>query len=329
MEKKEKNKEFLIIITGHGYEKLNIEKKILSSINALIFDADKGSKDEFLEQIKLADGLIVGDTNIDKKIIDIMENCKVISEYGIGVDNIDVKAATNRKIAVLNVPGYGTGEVADQAMTLILTLARKIYLLTNLTKLKGWSYARKKAKSIYRLKGKVLGIIGFGRIGQAVAERAKSFGFKILVFDPYQNLYNLKNDYSISTTERIFKESDFISFHCPLTEETVNLLNEERFKLMKKTAYVINTARGAIIDEKALLKALESKWIAGAALDVVSDFEFTEDNVLYNYFLNHDNLIIVPHTAWYSEESDIELRTGATKGVIDILLGKEPESQVN
>lgn len=329
MEKKEKNKEPLIIITGHGFEKLNIEEKILNSINALIFDADKGSKNEFLRHIKLADGLIVGDTDIDKKMIDIMENCKVISEYGIGVDNIDVKAATNRKIAVLNVPGYGTGEVADQAMALMLTLARKIYSLTNLTKLRGWSYARKNVIPVYRLKGKVLGIIGFGRIGQAVAERAKSFGFKILVFDPYQNLYNLKNDYYISTTERIFKESDFISFHCPLTDETVNLLDEERFKLMKKTAYVINVARGQIINEKALLKALESKWIAGAALDVVSDFEFTEDNVLYNYFLNHDNLIIVPHTAWYSEESEIELRTRTTKGVIDILLGKVPESQVN
>jgi len=329
MQKKGKNIEPLIIITGHGYKKLHIEEKILSSINALIFDADRVSKDEFLENIKLADALIVGDTNIDKKLIDIMENCKVISEYGIGVDNIDVKAATNRKIAVLNVPGYGTGEVADQTMALLLTLARKIYFLTNLTKLKNWSYARKNTKPIYRLKGKVLGIIGFGRIGQAVAERAKSFGLKILVFDPYQNLHNLKNDYYVSTLKNIFKESDFISFHCPLTEGTVNLLDEEKYKLMKKTAYIINAARGQIINEKALLKALESKWIAGAALDVVSDFEFTEDNVLYDYFLNHDNLIIVPHTAWYSEESEVELRTRATKGVIDILLDKVPESQVN
>jgi len=321
---------YKIVITGHGYKNLDIEKNILSKINAGVIDADKMYKKKLIQIIKDADGLIVGDTDVNKELISRMEKCKVISEYGIGVDNIDIGTATENEIVVANVPGYGTEEVANQAFALLMALARKICMLNNLTKVKGWSYARESVKPIFRLKNKVLGVIGCGRIGQAFSERAKPFGFKILVNDPYQNRDDLeKKGYIIATVERIIKESDFISIHCPLTEETNRLFDESKFKLMKRTAYLINVARGAIIDENALLKALKEKWIAGAGLDVLSDYELRSDNPLFNYFINNDNLLIVPHTAWYSEESEIELRTRASKAVVSVLSGEEPESKVN
>lgn len=325
-----KKSKFKVVVTGHVYNNLNIEEEMLKSINSYLVDANNFNRDELLNIVKNADALIVGDTIIDKQIIKNMKKCKIISEYGIGVDNIDLTAASECRIVVTNVPDYGTNEVADHAIALLLSIEKKICKLSYLVKTKGWSYARKRVKPIFRLEGKILGIIGFGRIGSAFANRAAPFGFKILVYDPYKNDNTIKKSGYISANlDRILKESDFISFHIPLCDETRSLINEEKFELMKKNAYIINTARGEILDENAFLKALKNKWIAGAAIDVLADYEPKHNNPLIEYSKKNNNLLIVPHTAWYSEESELDLRVGATKAVIDQLTGKKPRSQIN
>ncbi len=319
-----------VAITGHVHEDLNIEREELRKIGALVIDADKVEPDKLIQILKDTDALLVGDTIINEKMINNMDKCKVIVEYGSGVDNIDIETASNRGIIVTNVPDYGTGEVADQAIALLLALAKKICKLNSSVKTIGWSEARNLTKLIFRLKDKILGVIGYGRIGRAFAERAKPFGFKIYVYDPYQNTVIIKEQgFWISTFESLLKESDFISIRVPLTKETYNLFNEHTFRLMKQTAYLINVVRGAIIDENALLIPLKKEWIEGAVLDVLVDSPAKPKNPLINYLMNNDNLLIVPHTAWYSEESERELRTRAVKEAIRVLCGEKPESQVN
>jgi D-3-phosphoglycerate dehydrogenase len=321
---------YKVVISGHGYKNLDIESNELVKARAVVIDAGDATGTPLLKLIKDADALIVGYTSIDLNTIDAMEKCKVIVEYGIGVDNIDLEAACKRKIFVANVPGYGTGEVADQAFALLMVLVRKICILDSLVKTKGWSYARDNSRPMFRLWDKVLGIIGFGRIGEAFAYRAKAFGFKILVYDPYKNQQNIKEKGFIpSNLERIIRESDFISLHTPLTKETENLFGEREFKDMKPNAFLINVARGAIVNEEALFKALKEKWIGGAALDILTIYPPSGNEPLLKYHRENDNLIIVPHTAWYSEESERELRTRAAEEVVRVLSGREPKFWVN
>ena len=321
---------YKVVVSGHGYKDVDIEANILKTIGASLIDGGNASGDPLIRLIKDADAIIVGSTSIHAEVIDAMEKCKVIVEYGVGVDNIDIQLANKRKIVVANVPGYGTGEVADQAFALLMALARKICMLDNLVKTKGWTCARNNSRPMFRLSGKVLGIVGFGRIGMAFADRAKPFGFKILIYDPYINHQAIKdNGFMPSNLERIIKESDFISIHIPLNNDTEDLFGEHEFRMMKPNAFLINAARGSIVNEEALFKALKEKWIAGAALDILAKYPPNGDEPLLKYHRQNDNLIMVPHTAWYSEESERELRTRAAQEVVRVLSGGEPESWVN
>jgi len=254
-------------------------------------------------------------------VIESLKRCKVIARYGVGVDNIDIKAATEHKIIVANVPDYCIDEVSTHTMALILACARGITLLNSKIKEKRWDFTL--AKPLFRTQGKTLGLFGLGRIGRMVAQKASGFGFKIIAYDPY--ISSIDDRIELVGFSKLLSDSDFVSIHVPLTAETRHSFGENELKKMKKTAYLINTARGPIVDEKALYKALKNRWVAGAALDVMEK----EPPDWENSLLKLDNLIITPHISFYSEESYAELKKKVAKAVLLVMKGELPPALVN
>ena len=310
-----------VVITDCDHPSIEIEKEILSEINPEFILAYCHTEDEVIEAAKDADGIINQYVPITRRVIESLKGCKVIARYGVGVDNIDVEAATEYGIIVANVPDYCVEEVSTHTIALILACARGITLLDRKRREKKWDFTL--AKPLFRTKGKTLGLFGLGRIAKIVAQKASGFGFKIIAYDPYVS----KVDSGIKLVEfsQLLSDSDFISIHSPLTNETRHSFGENELKKMKKTAYLINTARGPIVDGKALYKALENKWIAGAALDVMEK----EPPDWENSLLKLDNLIITPHISFYSEESYIELKTKVAESVLSVLKGELPRAIVN
>ncbi|HZJ84028.1 MAG TPA: C-terminal binding protein [Syntrophomonadaceae bacterium] len=251
-------------------------------------------------------------------------NCKVIVRYGVGVDSIDTQAATEKGIYVANVPDYGLEDVADHAIALLLSAARKIvYLHQNV--LKGeWDYTI--SKPLYRLRGKTLGLVAFGDIAKMVALKAKAFGINVQAFDPYiDGTMAAEHGIELVDFKNLIKTSDFISIHAPVTPETLNLFNLDVFKQMKPNCIIVNTARGALINEDDLVEALEKKYIAGAALDVTCPEPINP----YSKLKRMKNVIITPHAAWYTEEAQESLQIQAAQEVVRVLLGEPPLNLVN
>jgi len=310
-----------ILITDCDHPSVEIERKILSEINPEFVLAHCNTEDEVIEVAQDADGIINQYAPITKSVIDSLKKCKVIVRYGVGIDNIDIKAANEHKIMVANVPDFCIDEVSTHAMALILACARGIILLDRKIKKKKWDFTL--AKPLFRTQGKILGLFGLGNIARAVAKKASGFGFKIIAYDPY--ISKVEHGIELVEFSKLLSDSDFLSIHVPLTTETRHYFGENELKKMKKTAYLINTARGPIVNEKALYKALENKWIAGAALDVMEK----EPPDWNSSLLQLDNLIITPHTAFYSEESYIELKTKVAQTVLSVLKGELPKAMVN
>jgi len=250
-----------------------------------------------------------------------LKRCKIIARYGVGVDNIDVEAATEHGIIVANVPDYCVDEVSTHTIALILACARGITLLDNKIRERKWDFTL--AKPLFRTKGKTLGLFGLGRIARAVAQKASGFGFKIIAYDPYVSKVN--DGIELVEFSKLLSNSDFISIHSPLTDETRYLFGENKLQAMKKTAYLINTSRGPVINEKDLYIALREKWIAGAALDVMEKEPPDWESLLPKL----DNLIITPHISFYSEESYVELKTKTAEAVLSVLKGGLPRAMVN
>jgi len=310
-----------VVVTDCDHPSVEIERKVLSEVNPEFVLAHCSTEDEVMEVAGDADGIINQYAPITRRVIELLKKCKVIARYGVGVDNIDVEAATEHRIIVANVPDYCVDEVSTHAMALILSCARRITLLDKKIREKKWDFTL--AKPLFRTQRKTLGLFGLGKIGKAVAKKGSGFGFKIITYDPYVS----RVDGGIELVEfsRLLSDSDFISIHAPLTDETRHFFGENELKAMKKTAYLINTARGPIIDEKALYKALRERWIAGAALDVMEKEPPDWESPL----LKLDNIIITPHISFYSEESYVELKTRTAEAVLSVLKGKLPGAFVN
>jgi len=315
------NKRLKILITDCDHPSVEIEKEILSEIDSEFLLAHCNTENEVIKVAQDADGIINQYAPITRRVIDSLKKCKVIVRYGVGVDNIDLEAATEYGIIVANVPDFCIDEVSTHAMALILACARGIILLDSKIKEKKWDFTL--AKPLFRTHGKILGLFGLGNIARAVAKKASGFGLKIIAYDPYIS----KADHEIELVKfsKLLSVSDFISIHAPLTIETRHYFGENELKKIKKTAYLINTARGPIIDERALYLALEEKWIAGAALDVMEE----EPPDWKNSLLKLDNLIITPHVSFYSEESYVELKTKTAKTLLSVLKGELPGAIVN
>ena len=286
----------------------------------------KGFDDsEFEEAIKDAVGLILIDRPLTEKHISVLEKCRIILALEVGYDFIDLEAATRRRIVVSNVPAYCTDEVATHAVMLLLSVSRKLLALTESVKKGEWDYNL--AKPVYHVKNKRLGIVGLGKIGRSVVPKARGFGINISAYDPYvsDDIFELLGIERVYEFDDLLRICDFISLHVPLNGETHHMISERELRIMKKDAILINTCRGKVIDEYALLKALKEGWIGGAGLDVLE----SEPPEGINPLAQLSNVIITPHSAWYSEESLERLKRQGMEEVIRVLKGERPRYIVN
>ena len=263
---------------------------------------------------------------ITKRIIDGLERCKVITLGSVGVDSVDVAAATAKGIPVTNVPDTFIEEVADHAMMLILATFRRLVVQDRMVREGRWKEGRPQLLQIPRLMGQTLGLIAFGHVARAVAMRAKPFGVRILAYDPYiEELVMSPYGVEPASLTQVLQQSDIISMHAPATPDAYHLLKEEHFRLMKPTALFINTGRGPTVDEPALIKALEQGWIAGAGLDVLEQ----EPPVSVNPLMKMENVILTAHVASASARFDPARRRRVGQELALVLNGQWPRSCVN
>ncbi len=296
---------------------------MLAKAGAELRLAADSTPEAILQVVRDADALLTTYAKIPAELIGQMTKCRIIARFGIGVDNVDIPAATAHGIVVTRVPDYCLDEVSDHAMALLLSLVRKIPSSNVRTHAGRWEM--KAVTPIHRLRGRVLGLLAFGQIPQLLAPKAKAFGLRVVTYDPYVPDAVLQS----AGVERVdFDElvriSDYISIHTPLLPATHHLFNADVFDRMKPTAYLINTARGPIVDEAALADALDRGRIAGAALDVME-----KEPPVGSPLLGRDNVILTPHTSFYSDESLIDLQTKAAEEVYRVLTGQPPRNPVN
>ena len=313
----------LVAVSDSVFPNLDPAREVLAKIGADLQMASEPKPEAILRVAAGADALLVTYAKITAEMIQQMTRCRIISRFGIGVDNVDIVAATQAGIVVTKVPDYCIDEVSDHAMALLLAAARKIPLANAQVHAGRWEMPA--VVPIHRLRGSVLGLVGFGRIPQLVAPKAKSFGLRVVASDPYvpAEVFARAGVESVDFAALV-KMSDYISIHSPLLPETKGLFNADVFRQMKPTAYLINTARGPIVDEAALARALDAKQLAGAALDVMP-----QEPPVNSPLLGRDNVIITPHTSFYSEESLVELQTKAAQEVVAVLSGQKPRNAVN
>jgi len=284
--------------------------------------------DLILEKVRDVDGLLCLLTDkIDARIIEAGERLKVISNYAVGYDNIDVEAATRRGIYVTNTPGVLTETTADLAWAILMAIARRVVEADKYVRAGRWIHAwGPKMMLGSDVHGKTLGIIGLGRIGSAVARRAKGFNMRIIYYDIFRR-EDLERELGLEykPLEELLKEADYVTLHVPLTKETHHLIGERELDLMKPTAYLINTSRGAVIDQRALYKALKERRIAGAALDVFEKEPIDPDDPL----LELDNVVLTPHIGSASVETRKKMAMMAAENLVSVLKGVEPPNLVN
>lgn len=313
-----------VVITDYEYSSLKIEQEMLAPLEVEFVAAQCRTEEEVIRAASDADGILNQYAPVSARVIDRLERCKVISRYGVGVNTIDLEAATAKGIIVANCTDYCMDEVADHAMALLLASARKVALLDASVKRGSWDY--KKAVPLFRLRGKILGLVGFGKIPRNLCRKAQAFGLTVAAFDPYVG-DDIFRYYGVERVEldELCRRADFLSVHAPLTPSTRGMIGPGQFRLMKPEAVLINTSRGPLVNEEALIRALETSQIAGAALDVLEQEPIAPDNPLRGM----DQVILNPHVAWYSEESEKELKTKVARNVADVLSGFYPDYLAN
>ncbi len=305
-----------------------VEKRILSALDADIICLKNLDSPESRAILGKADAVVITLQKMTAAVMDLMPKCKIISRLGVGLDNIDIPAATARGMWVTNVPDYGVDEVSTHAASLMLTLLRGIPQLVTNTRNGKWDSAV--ARPIRRFSEQTVGVMGFGRIGRAFATKAKGFGVRIIAYDPLISADAIRATGAEPVDlDTIFCESDFISLHLPLTDETKHIVNAKTLAQMKPTACIVNTARGGLVDEAALLAAVRAGQIRGAGLDVLSAEPPPKDNPVLAALLQEERVLITPHFAWYSEEAMIDMRAKGADEVVRILSGQPPRSPVN
>jgi D-3-phosphoglycerate dehydrogenase / 2-oxoglutarate reductase len=315
---------FTVLVTDYAWQSLRIEQEVLARVDADLLVADGNDPDELTRLAPQVDAILTNWRQIPAEALDAAPRCLVISRFGIGVDNIPVERATELGILVTNVPSFCIDEVSDHTMALLLACARRVAPLADSVRRRAWSL--EPAQGMRRLRGQTLGIIGFGAIAQALAPKAAAFGLDVLVYTPRLDATSLPAGVTKAVTlEELLAGSDFVTLHAPATSETRGLIGERELRLMKPTAYLVNTARGALVDEAALARAVADGWIAGAALDVLAVEPPADDNPL----LCNDGVLVTPHSAFYSEDAVAEVETRAADNVATVLSGRLPDAIVN
>lgn len=316
-------KEQLIIFTDCSHDSIEIEKNILKQIPHKLEIFQCKTEEEMIKNCRSADALISQFAPLTSKVMDSLTNCKVISRYGIGVDGIDLKSATENKIIIANSGEYCTNEVANHTIGLILSLARGIVQYNEMVKNKKiWNFLS--ITHIHRLNKLTVGLFGYGKIAKEVAKRALCLGFSVIAHDPY--IKESGDDrVRLVDFETLLKESDYLSLHCPFIAETKHRFAKKEFESMKKTSFLINVARGGVVNGEDLYHALKNGIIFGAALDVLEIEPPDADNPL----LEMENVVITPHAAFYSKESYQYYKEIAAQAIVDVLKGKIPDNIVN
>jgi D-3-phosphoglycerate dehydrogenase len=313
----------LVAVADSVFPNLDLARAVVARAGAELRLAPQPTPESIVATAKDADALLVTYAKITADMIGQMKKCRIISRFGIGVDNVDLEAATRAGIVVTKVPDYCIDEVSDHAMALLLSLIRKIPASSARAHAGRWDMPA--VVPIHRLRGTVLGLMGFGRIPQLVAPKAQAFNMKVVAYDPYVPAPVMEKA-GVGRVEfaELLKVSDYVSIHSPLLPETRHLFNADVFRQMKPGALLVNTARGPIVDEAALAAALDAKQIAGAALDVLEQEPPTSSPLF-----GRDNVILTPHTSFYSVESLEELQTKAAEEVVRVLAGQAPRNPVN
>jgi D-3-phosphoglycerate dehydrogenase / 2-oxoglutarate reductase len=309
---------YLIAVVDCPFPSLDPAKKALSRLDFELKMAKTPTPEDILAVGKDADALLVTYGKVTREIIMQLTKCKAIGRFGLGVDNIDLLAAKEKGIKVNYVPDYCVHEVSDHAMALLLALIRKVPYANKLVQAGRWEMPA--VVPISRIDGRTLGLLGFGHIPRLVARKAKPFGLKVLAYDPFLKPEVFKEaGVEGVDLDTLYKSSDYLSIHAPLNDQTRGLVNAAAFAKMKKGVFIVNTARGPLIDEPALLAALDSGLVAGAALDVITTEPMPKEYPL----LGRDNLILTPHTGFYSIEALAELQTKCASDVARVLSGEK------
>lgn len=312
-----------VVLTDYVWESVDVERKILGDTVELVPLQTK-KPEEFIAQA--ADCIALLNTYAGPITADVMAKmpkCKIIARYGIGVDTIDLDAATAAGIIVTNNPTYCIDEVAEHTMALLLSAARKITFYDRQVRAGNWAVPP--GKPIQRISGSTLGLVGFGNIARAVAVRAAAFGMKVLYSDPFVKQGQFDVPGTKVELNDLLKQSDYVSLHAPLMPQTKKMMNDEAFGIMKPKAVLINCGRGPLIDTGALVRALDAKKIAGCAVDTTDPEPLPNPHPLRD----RENVIINPHAAWYSEQAMVGLQEGAPNEVHRVLSGEWPINVVN
>ncbi|PKM48798.1 MAG: hydroxyacid dehydrogenase [Firmicutes bacterium HGW-Firmicutes-7] len=299
--------------------------KEAKKIGASVVRGNCKSEDEVIDIAKDADALLVNLAPITESVIESLDRCQVVVRYGIGVDNVDIQAATKAGIYVVNVPNYCIDEVSSHAAALVLAITRKLLQFDKDIKSGIWDFQQR--LPIIDLRKSILGVVGFGNIARLFIKKMKVFGIEqVLVYDPFVKNKDIKEFCAIPVEfDELVTTSDIISLHTPLTQDTRHLFGEAQFRKIKKTTCIVNTARGGIIDEQALYIALKEGLIAGAALDTME----LEPPKVNNPLFELDNVILTPHVAFYSEAAIKNLHLWAIEEAIRVLAGGIPKNIVN
>ena len=314
----------IVLVTDYTWPSTAPEAEVLARVGARLLEAETGSEEELLRLVPEADAILTCFKQVPVSVVRAGTKLQVIGRYGIGVDNIPVDEATRLGIPVTNVPAYCLDEVAEHALALLLAGARSILRYDRAVQADDWSLAT--GMPVYRVAGRTLAIIGFGKIGRTLARKAAALDLQLLAHDPWVPDEEIRaTGVEPAGLDEALARADFVSLHTPLTEETQHLLNAERLARIKPGAFVINTARGALIDQEALLAALQSGRVSGAGLDVFVPEHLPAGHAL----LAQPGVIATPHTAFYSGESVLELERLAAQNVADILSGRRPADVVN
>ena len=311
---------FKVLLTDYAWPDLEIERRIFEEVDAELIVAERTDAASLAKLAVDADAIMTNWARVDEAVLSAAAKCRIVSRMGIGLDNIDVEFAVRRGMIVTNVPDYCLIEVAEHALALLLALARKVAFYHQETK--QGRYQLQAGPALRRIEGQTLGIVGFGRIGQKLAEKASALGLRILATGRTRR--TLPGGITWCELDELLAQSDYISLHAPFTPETRHLLGPAQFALMKPTAYLINTARGGLIDTPALVATLAANRLAGAALDV----QDPEPPDLSQPPYNDPRVIVTPHAAFVSAESLENLRTRAARQVATFLTGGTPENIV-
>lgn len=313
-----------VIVTDCDHKDMAQEEEVFAQAGMTFSHLACHKEEDLIREAKGGEILLTQYGEFTARVMEALRpELKLILRYGVGVDSIDVDAAERLGIQVGNVPDYGMNEVADQAMGLMLGLARKICEMNDCTKHRTWNYTE--AIPVHRIPGSTVGIVGLGRIGRIFARRMSGFDCRCIASDILHEPGTVADGVEIVDFETLLRESDMISIHCPLTEKTRNMFDLAAMKKMKPTAFLVNTARGGIVNEKDLLTALQQNIIAGAALDVAAEEPVGVGAALFEF----DNFLCSPHMAWYSQESARELKRKIAQEAVSFAKGEPLRYPVN